>query len=250
MTTTPTGVTSTGTASAGEAVVPRTLDRLAATPTSIGHLAVHFRPGERDLATRFFQLLGARIREFPNALSDEPLYIVAMDGADPDRANNIVYLFALKPAQIELESAIAESLGAGTDHEHPALTAFLEHRERWPESYLHFGLHFAALEELEAAVLRMQAEMESNPAFGARIQGMQIMRARGQEGDHAIDERMAASPVFAGTADYAYGKHGVQVHIRTDLFATGLALFGSIVELDFVFTGPGREQNAFNTLLP
>lgn len=242
--------TSTGTASADMTGVPRTLDRLATTPTSIGHLALHFRPGERDLATRFFQLLGARIREFPNALSDEPLYIVAMDGAVPDQADNIIYLFALKPAQLDLEAAIVEALGACTDREHPALAAFLAHRNQWPESYLHFGLHFATLAELEAAVLRIQEERESNPAFGARIQGMQVLRARGQEGDHEIEDRMAASPVFADAADYAYGKHGVQVHIRTDLFATGLALFGSIVELDFVFTGPGREHNAFNTLLP
>jgi len=225
----------------------RVLDRLAATPTSLGHVAVHFRPGERELATRFFQLLGARVREFPNALSDEPIYIVAMDGVEPDRADNIIYLFALKPAQIELEAAITEALAMGTDHQHPALTAFLDHRNSWPESYLHFGLHFAALEELEAAVGRMRAEMESDPAFGARIQSMQVLRARGGEDDREIEERMAASPVFAG-AEYAYGRNGVQVHIRTDLFATGLALFGSVVELDFVFTGPGREHNAFNTL--
>ncbi|MGW9131846.1 hypothetical protein [Streptomyces sp. NPDC055681] len=34
--------------------------------TSLGHLALHFRPGERALATRFFELLGARVRDFPN----------------------------------------------------------------------------------------------------------------------------------------------------------------------------------------
>ncbi|MFE8013887.1 hypothetical protein ACFU3O_14235 [Streptomyces antibioticus] len=215
--------------------------------TSLGHLALHFRPGERDLATRFFELLGARVQEFPNQFSDEPLYVIAMDRDTPARADNIVYLFALKPAQLELETVIAQQLGLGTDAPHPALTAFLDQRARWPESYLHFGLHYSRLEDLEAAVTGLRGEMAADPDFGSRIQGLQILKARGEDGDQDIDERMAASEVFSGTEEYAYGRHGVQVHIRTDLFSTGLSLFGSVVELDFVFTGPGRERNAFNS---
>ncbi|WP_433634913.1 hypothetical protein [Nocardia sp. CA-120079] len=222
---------------------------LTSTTTSLGHLALHFRPGERALAVRFFELLGGRIQEFPNKFSDEPLYIIAMDSAEPDRANNIIYLFALKPAQMELEAVIAESLGANTDEPHPVLRRFLEQRAQWPESYLHFGLHFSELDQLEAAVLRLQAEMAANPEFAARIQSMQVLKARGEDGDTEIDERMAASPVFSQVEDFAYGRHGVQVHLRTDLFATGLSLFGSVVELDYVFTGPGRERNAFNSLI-
>ena len=215
--------------------------------TSLGHLALHFRPGERALATRFFELLGARVQEFPNQFSAEPLYVIAMDRDTPARADNIVYLFALKPVQLELEAAIAKHLGLGTDEAHPALTAFLDQRAQWPESYLHFGLHYSRLEDLEAAVTGLRAEIEANPEFGSRIQGLQILKARGEDGDREIDERMAASEVFSRTDEYAYGRHGAQVHIRTDLFATGLSLFGSVVELDFVFTGPGRERNAFNS---
>ncbi|MEV5835422.1 hypothetical protein [Nocardia sp. NPDC052112] len=217
--------------------------------TSLGHLALHFRPGERALAVRFFELLGARVQEFPNKFSDEPLYIIAMDSADPDRADNIIYLFALKPAQLELERAIAESLGANTAEPHPVLRDFLEQRAQWPESYLHFGLHFSDLGQLEAAVLGLRKEMESDPAFAARIQSMQVLKARGEEGDIEIDDRMAASLVFSEAEDYAYGRHGVQVHVRTNLFATGIDMFGSVVELDYVFTGPGRERNAFNSLI-
>ncbi|MGW9131927.1 hypothetical protein [Streptomyces sp. NPDC055681] len=216
--------------------------------TSLGHLALHFRPGERALATRFFELLGARVQEFPNQFSDEPLYIIAMDSDSPARADNIVFLFALKPVQLELEGVIKERLGFGTADQHPALQAFLDQRAQWPESYLHFGLHFGRLEDLEAAVVRLTDEMASNPEFGARIQGLQILKARGEDGDREIDERMAASPVFSQTENFAYGRHGVQVHIRTDLFATGLDMFGSVVELDYVFTGPGRERNAFNSI--
>ncbi|MFC8434869.1 hypothetical protein [Streptomyces sp. NPDC057253] len=215
--------------------------------TSLGHLALHFRPGERALATRFFELLGARVQEFPNQFSDEPLYVIAMDRDTPARADNIVYLFALKPAQLELEAVIARQLGAGTDDEHPALTAFLQQRAQWPESYLHFGLHYGRLEDLEAAVTGLREEMAANPGFAARVQGLQVLKARGEDGDREIDERMAASEVFSRTEEYAYGRHGAQVHIRTDLFSTGLSLFGSVVELDFVFTGPGRERNAFNS---
>ncbi|MFE8916365.1 hypothetical protein [Streptomyces globisporus] len=215
--------------------------------TSLGHLALHFRPGERALATRFFELLGTRVQEFPNQFSDEPLYVIAVDRDTPARADNIIYLFALKPAQLELEAVIADRLGLGTDDAHPALVTFLDQREKWPESYLHLGLHYSRLEDLEAAVTGLRAEIADNPEFGSRVQGLQVLKARGEEGDREIDERMAASGVFSRAEEYAYGRHGAQVHIRTDLFATGLSLFGSVVELDFVFTGPGRERNAFNS---
>ncbi|MEV0056128.1 hypothetical protein AB0H34_37280 [Saccharopolyspora shandongensis] len=223
---------------------------LASTPTSIGHLALHFRPGEGALATRFFQLLGARVRVFPNQLSDEPLHIVSIDSAEPDKADNIIYLFAMKPAQVELEAVIAEKLGAGTDVPHPALRTFLEHRAQWPESYLHFGVHFAELAELEGAVSRIRDEMASDPAFAARIQSLQVLKARGKDDDTEIDQRMAESPVFSHADGFAYGKHAVQVHIRTDLFSTGIGIGGSVVELDYVFTGTGRERNPFNSLAP
>lgn len=225
---------------------PRTLETLAATPTALGHLAVHFRPGERELATRFFQLLGGRVREFPNPLSTEPIYLVAMNGADPDRASDVLFLMALKPAQAELEEAITAALRVGTTEEHPALAGFHEHRNEWLESYLHFGLVFDSLEELEAAVGRLRAEVDDDSVFGARIKDLRVLRARG---DAEIAARMDESEVFAD-AEYAYGRNTVQVHVRTDLFATGLAMFDSVVELDYVFTGPGRERHPFNDLTP
>ncbi|SFT00058.1 MULTISPECIES: hypothetical protein [Saccharopolyspora] len=228
---------------------PRTFNTLANTPTALAHLAVHFRPGERELATRFFQLLGARIREFPNPLSPEPIYLVAMNGAEPDRASDIIFLMALKPAQAELEEVIASALRIGTAEEHPAVGAFHAHRNEWLESYLHFGLVFDSLDELEASVGRLRSEIEADPVFGARIKDLRVLRARGEDGDEAVAARMDSSAVFA-EAEHAYGRNTVQVHIRTDLFATGLAMLDSVVELDFVFTGPGRERNPFNDLTP
>ena len=221
----------------------------AATATSLGHIALHHRPGEGALAARFFQLLGARVKAFARPPM-EPLYIISLDSVDPDRADDIVFLFGLKPQQIAFENAIAERFGLGTDTPDPLLAEFLAERARMPESYLHFGLHFAELEQLEDAVLRLQEEMAADPAFGARIQNFQLLKARGEEGDDAIAERIAASPVFGDVDQFAYGRHGVQVHISTDLFATGLHLLGSVVELDFVFTGPGRVRTAFNTVIP
>jgi len=230
-----------------EKAEPPALERLATTPTRLGHLAFQFRPGDRELAVRFFQLLGARICEFPNPGSTDPIYIAAMNSAEPDEPSDIIYLFALKPQQAALEGAIAEALGLGTDREHHAVAPFVKHRETWLESYLHFGLRFDSLEELEGAVERLRAEIAVNPEFGARVLDLRPLKARGEDRDTEIAERMAASPVFA-EAGYAYGRNGVQVHIRTDLFVAGLGLFGSIVELDYVFTGPGRERNAFNSL--
>jgi hypothetical protein len=35
----------------------------------------------------------------------------------------------------------------------------------------------------------------------------------------------------------------------TDLFTPGPGSQGTVVELDYVFTGPGRERNPFNDLI-
>ncbi|MDA3624560.1 hypothetical protein [Saccharopolyspora oryzae] len=67
-------------------------------------------------------------------------------------------------------------------------------------------------------------------------------------GDSEIDRRMIESSVFSEADGFAYGEHAVQVHIRTDLFSTGIGIGGPVVELDHVFTGPGRERNPFNSL--
>jgi hypothetical protein len=217
--------------------------------TALGHLALHYRPGEAQLAARFFELIGARVKSFGPFPNGDYFYLIALNSAAPDEAEDIVFLSAMTPQQYELEQEMSAHLGLGTPHPHPKLQAFFAEKARQPEFFLHFGFHFAQLEELEAAVQRLEAAMRSDPAFGARFQGFQMLKARGEADDADIPARMAASPVFSKTASYAFGRNITQVHIRTDLFAAGLSFLGAVVELDYTFTGAQRARNPFNDLI-
>jgi hypothetical protein len=217
--------------------------------TALGHLAVHYRPGEAQLAARFFELIGARVKSFGPFPNGDYFYLIALNSTAPDQAEDIVFLSAMTPQQYELEQELSAHLGIGTQQLHPKLQAFFAEKVRQPEFFLHFGFHFARLEDLEAAVQRLDAAMRSDPAFGARFQGVQILKARGEANDTEIPARMAASPVFSKSDSYAFGRNITQVHIRTDLFAAGLSFLGAVVELDFTFTGAQRPRNPFNDLI-
>jgi len=218
-------------------------------PTALGHLALHYRPGEAQLAARFFELIGARVKTFGPFPNGDYFYLIALNSAAPDEAEDIVFLSAMTPQQYELEQEMSAHLGLGTPHLHPKLQAFFAEKARQPEFFLHFGVHFARLEDLEAAVQRLEAAMRSDPAFGARFQGFQTLKARAEANDADIPARMAASPVFSKTEGYAFGRNIVQVHVRTDLFAAGLSFLGAVVELDYTFIGAKRERNPFNDLI-
>lgn len=217
--------------------------------TALGHLALHFRPGEGPLAARFFELIGARMKTFGPFPNGDYFYIVALNSTAPDEAEDIVFLSAMTPQQHELEQELRAYLGVGTAQPHPKLQAFFAEKAREPEFFLHFGFHFARLEDLEAAVQRLEEAMRSDPAFAARFQGFQLLRARGAPEDADIPARMVASPVFCKTDRYAYGAHIAQVHIRTDLFAAGLSFLGAVVEFDYTFVGAKRPRNPFNDLI-
>jgi hypothetical protein len=214
---------------------------------SLGHLALHARPGECLMAARFFELLGCHIQEYGPFGNNGYFHIVALNREAPHEPDNIIFLSTMQPEQVALEKAITDFLGVGTDKPHPALAAYEAQKAKVPEYFLHFGIHFSTLEDLEAATSRLQEERRTNPAFAGRIQGFQTLRAQpGHDAD--IDARMKASKVFANADLEAYGAYIVQVHIRTDLFSAGMGFVGVVVELDYVFRGAGREYNAFNSM--
>jgi hypothetical protein len=215
---------------------------------ALGHLALHYRPGEGPLAARFFELIGARVKTFGPFPNGDYFYIVALNSAAPDQAEDIVFLSAISPEQYELEKVMTDYLGVGTATPHPKLQAFFAAKDRQPEFFLHFGFHFSRLEDLEAAVRRLEEAIRMDAEFGKRFQGLQFLKARGAADDKEIPARMAASPVFSRTEQFTYGPNIAQVHMRTDLFAAGLSFLGAVVELDYVFADAKRPRNPFNDL--
>ena len=53
--------------------------------------------------------------------------------------------------------------------------------------------------------------------------------------DPAVDERMAASPMFTGDEPQAFANFWIQCFVKTDLFGYGILAFGQTIELDYVF---------------
>jgi hypothetical protein len=165
---------------------------IAQTAKSLGHLAVHSRPGEGRLAARFFEVLGCRIKEYGPFPDGNYFHIVALNGEAPDEPDNIIFLSAMQPQQVELEKVVSKFLGLGTKTPHPAAQAFEAQKVYMPEFFLHLGVHFSSLEDLEAATLRLKDEISNNPEFGGRFQGVQVLSAIPGR-DENIDTRMASS---------------------------------------------------------
>jgi hypothetical protein len=214
---------------------------------ALGHLAVHCRSNEGRLAARFFEVLGCRIKEYGPFPDGQYFHIIALNSEAPDEPSDIVFLSTMQPEQAELERAVSQFLGLGTSSPHPIVRAFEAKKVQMPEFFLHLGIHYASLEDLEAATVRLKDEIKNNPEFGKRFQGVQVLRAIPGR-DQEIDARMAASKVFSNADLDAYGANIVQIHIRTDIVSMGLGFMGAVVELDYAFRGKGREHNPFNSM--
>jgi hypothetical protein len=214
---------------------------------SLGHLAIHCRPDEGLLAARFFEVLGCRIKEYGPFADGQYFHIIALNSEAPDEPNDIVFLSTMQPEQAELEKAVSKFLGIRTNSPHPIVKAFEAKKVQMPEFFLHLGIHYASLEDLEAATVRLKAEIKKDPEFGKRFDGVQVLRAIPGR-DKEIDARMAASKLFSSADLDAYGANIVQIHIRTDIISMGLGFMGAVVELDYTFRGKGREHNPFNSL--
>ena len=198
---------------------------------TLGHLALHYRPGDFEPARALFEALGAHLED--NGPAGFCTIVFGREGWN--YVDNVMYLGQAGPVKLGLEAAVTESLRIGTDDEDPRATAFRNMRDSSPESLDHVGIRYASFEELERAVLALQ----DATAPGGALEGRAVVtkyRARAGQ-DEAIDAQMATSPIFrdhdeAGTS---FADYGVQVFVKTDLCTTGLFAMGQTIELDYFF---------------
>jgi hypothetical protein len=209
---------------------------IASTSTStasatLGHLALHYRPGDFGLARLLFETLGAHLEDN----GPDGFCTVVFDHHQWNYVDNVIYLAQAGPVKLGLEEAITESLHLGTDDEDPRATAFRETRGSSPESLDHVGIRYASFEELERAVLALTEAT----APGGALEGRAVVtkyRARAGQ-DDGIDAQMAASPIFRDNDEdgTSFADYGVQVFVKTDLCTTGLFALGQTIELDYFF---------------
>lgn len=207
---------------------------------TIGHLALHYRPGDEDPARQLLTLLGCQLVQNGPAPGTDGFSTVVVDGEDWNYIDNVMYLSRISDAQLALETAITENLGDGTDHEDPRLSAYRELRAEWPESLAHVGIRYSSLDALETAVKAVEVAAAPDGELSGRVS---ITKFRARTGlDPAIDERMKESSIFTDDDRPAFVDYGVQCFVKTDLFAAGLLALGQTVELDYYF------EPAFDTL--
>lgn len=201
--------------------------------TTLGHLALHYRPGDEAAARLLLQHLGCTLVDNGPKPGEDGFCTVLVDAATANHADNVLFLSRMTPAQLALEDAIRETLRVGADGEHPAVAGYRELRNEKPESAAHVGLRYRSFEALEQALLALERDAAPGGALEGRVT---VKKHRARPGlDAAVDERIAASSVFTGDEPPAFANHWVQCFVRTDLFGFGIVAFGQTIELDYVF---------------
>jgi hypothetical protein len=200
---------------------------------TIGHLALHYRPGDEQRARRLLELCGCTLIDNGPAPGKDGFCSVLLDESTASHAENLMFLSPVSQAQVELEDAIARGLRIGTPDEDPAAAAFMRFKYDKPESSAHIGIRYRSFEALEDTVKALEKAGKPGGELAGRLE---ITKFKAPPGlDDEVDRRIASSPVFEGDELPSFAKWWVQIFVRTDLFAHGLLSFGQTIELDYVF---------------
>lgn len=172
----------------------------------LNHVEMVYRPGERALAGRIFELLGMRV------LDRGGTWMTAL--VDPDVAdfsNNACYASEVTPEQWELEQSLAAALEVDADGVGHAARAYLDRLHTEPQRSFHFGIRFHSRDDFDATLDRVRAA-DDDPELAARVALLRVFLP---------DEPGAAAPNM------------IQAFVRTDVVAAGLLAFGQHVELQW-----------------
>jgi len=171
----------------------------------LNHVEMVYRPGDRQLVGRLFELLGCAAVE-----TGGPFLIIHVDPENPDptKLDNCVYASEMTAAQLRLEDALSQALDAES-----ALSdghaGYTDHNTSRPQFTTHFGLAMSVA-ELDAALARIEKAQADDPEVGKRVTIAGVYRP-GDEG--------SLSPTL------------VQAFVQTDLCAAGLVTLGQRFEL-------------------
>jgi hypothetical protein len=175
----------------------------------LNHVEMVYRPGERELTTRVFELLGLRVSD-----NGGPWMFARIDPAIGDVANNACYASEMTAEQWALEQALARALAADEDESRgvgPAALGYLDRLRGEPQRSFHFGIRLFDRDDFDATLDRIRAA-EREPELAGRVELINVYH-----------------PDEPG----AYAKGMIQAFVRTDVVAAGLLAFGQHVELQW-----------------
>lgn len=171
----------------------------------LNHVEMVYRPGDRQIVGRLFELLGCGVVD-----TGGPFLIVHVDpeNQDPTMLDNCLYASEMTPAQLRLEDALAQALEAESalSEGHAGYT---DHNTSRPQFTTHFGLAMSVA-ELDAALARIEEAQVADPEVGKRVSISGVYR-----------------PGDAGSLTPTL----VQAFVQTDLCAAGLVTLGQRFEL-------------------
>jgi hypothetical protein len=171
----------------------------------LNHIEFVYRPGERRLAARVFELLGCAVAD-----RDGTFLTAFVEPTVNDFMNNCFYASEVTSEQLALEDALKEQIRGGTIQ--TEARGYLDRLQREPQRSFHFGVRYPELEDLESAVERIAAAGMNDPRLAGRI---------------------CVSGVFRPGDVGSYTDAMVQAFVRTDVIASGLLAFGQHVELQW-----------------
>ena len=171
----------------------------------LNHVEFVYRPGERELAKRFFELWGCAVTDRGGTF-----FTVCIDSTVHDFMNNCFYASEVTPEQWALETALQGTMQDTAVEE--ANHHYRERLSREPQRSYHFGVRFLDLEQLESALQRVTAAGNQDPDFVGRV---------------------AVSGVFRPGDAGSYSDTLVQAFVRTDVVASGLLTLGQHIELQW-----------------
>ena len=165
---------------------------------ALNHVELVYRPTERELAKRVFEVLGCRPVDRGGTW-----FTSFVDAAGADWSNNVLYASEVTPEQWAFEQTLAT--------EAPQRAAYLTRLQREPQRSCHFGIRLADAAALEAACERV--------------------REAGDDGELAGRIRLAG--VFRPGDPGAVADTMVQAFVWTDVIASGLLTLGQHIELQW-----------------
>ncbi len=176
----------------------------------LNHLEMVYRPGERELATRVFELLGMRVLD-----NGGPWIFAHVDPTIGDTANNACYASEMTSEQWALEQALASAISADGDDDSPVggeAAGYLARLRKDPQRSFHFGVPLFERDDFDATLDRIR-DAASDPELA------------GSDG--------APSGVYDPHEPGALAPGMIQAFVRTDVVAAGLLTFGQHVELQW-----------------
>src|SRR4051794_15115468 len=125
--------------------------------TVLGHLALHYMPGDEQKARRLLELFGCTLVDNGPSPGNDGFCTVLVNGDGANYADNIMFLSCVTPEQAAIEDAIRTALATGKPGEDPVATKYRESMLTKPESTSHIGIRVHTLEQLEQVLTGIEA---------------------------------------------------------------------------------------------